>query len=237
MKFVLTGAAGKMGRAVLKILPSFQGVSLFAAIGEKGDPALGKPIFRNIKLESDVSKFIEGCDCVVDFTNPAASTINLKLASAAKKPIVIGTTGHTADERAHILSASKVIPIVFSPNMSIGVNTMWKLIEIASGLLGKDYKVDIVETHHVHKKDSPSGTAKKMLEIVTDAGGKAEIKSIREGEVVGNHTITFSSPYEQLEITHRALSREVFAAGAIRAALWVVGKPAGLYDMENVLGM
>jgi 4-hydroxy-tetrahydrodipicolinate reductase len=266
---ILAGAAGRMGQAILNVLPSFRGISLRAAIAEKGHPQDGKPIYKNTRLTSDLSAVINDGDVLVDFTTAEVSINNLKMAAAVKKAAVLGTTGHSPEQRSEILSLSKIVPIVFSPNMSVGVNLMWKLIEESASALGKDYQIDIVETHHMHKKDAPSGTAKKMLEVVASSGGynlkkdvffhvedigrpasvgetspaeagrtkdsKISVKSIREGEVVGDHTILFTSPYERIEITHRAFSREVFAVGALRAALWIVDKPAGLYSMSDVL--
>ncbi|MBI2342132.1 MAG: 4-hydroxy-tetrahydrodipicolinate reductase [Deltaproteobacteria bacterium] len=239
VNIILAGAAGRMGQAILNVLPSFRGLSLAGAVAEKGHPKDGKPIYKNTRLSSDISGIINNGDVLVDFTTAEASINNLKIAAASKKPVVIGTTGHSPEQRSEILSLSKIVPVVFSPNMSVGVNLMWKLIEESASVLEKDYQIDIIETHHVHKKDAPSGTAKKMIEAVAASGGydlkKIKVKSIREGEVVGDHTILFTSPYERLEITHRAFSREVFAAGALRAALWVVDKKAGLYSMSDVL--
>ena len=257
IKIILTGAAGRMGQAFLKVLPSFTDIELIHAIDIKGHPQVGKKIYKNIKLETELEGVISESDVIVDFTTVESSMTNLKTAANCGKPIIIGTTGHTADDKGLIKALSKKIPIVYSPNMSVGVNGMWKLVEEAASLLGKDYQIDIVETHHVHKKDAPSGTAKKILEIVAQSGGfdlnkdvylhsdnvkgqekkKISVKSIREGEVVGDHTVIFTSPYERLEITHRAFSREVFANGALRAARWIVGKTPLLYDMSDVLGI
>lgn len=257
MKLILIGAAGRMGQAVLKVLPSFTDIELLHAIDMKGHPQAGKKIYKNVRLETELEGVVSESDVIIDFTTAESSMTNLKMAANAGRPIVIGTTGHTADDKGLIKSLSKSIPIVYSPNMSVGVNSMWKIVEEAVLLLGKDYQIDIVETHHVHKKDAPSGTAKKILDIVAQSGGfdlnkdvylhsdnvksqekkRISVKSIREGEVVGDHAIFFTSPYERLEITHRAFSREVFANGALRAARWIVGKPPSLYDMSDVLGI
>ena len=237
VNLILTGAAGRMGQAILSVLPGFRNLQLAGAVGAIGHPNIGKSIYKGVKLTGDLSSIIKDGDVVIDFTGAESSVTNLKIAASAKKPVVIGSTGHDSNQRAELVSLSKKIPIVCSPNMSVGVNTMWKLIEMTTLALGKNYQIDIVETHHIHKKDAPSGTAKKMLEIVAEAGGHSSVKSIREGEVVGDHTIIFTSPYERLEITHRAFSREVFAVGALRAAEWVIGKPAGLYDIGDVLNI
>lgn len=254
---ILTGAAGRMGRAVLNVLPNFSGLHLVGAVDVVGHPQIGKAIFRNIKLSSDLAAVIKGGDVLIDFTSAESSVTNLKMAISAGMPVVICATGHNEDQKAEINALSKKAAIVFSPNLSVGVNVMWELIKKTAAILGKEYQIDIVETHHIHKKDAPSGTAKKILEVVAASGGynlnkdvffhmegsempegkKIKVKSIREGEVVGDHTIVFTSPYERLEITHRAFSREVFAAGALRAASWIIGKKAGLYDMGDVLAI
>lgn len=245
IKISLFGAAGRMGGAILNVLPSFKNIALAHAVESADFPHTRKNTGKEMDLEHDHSHAFDDIDVVIDFTGSESSITNLKFAAASHKPIVIGATGHNAEQKAHILSASKIIPIVLSPNMSVGVNTMWKLIEEAADILGKDYKIDIVETHHVHKKDAPSGTAKKMIEALggrekegrwmMEDGREVKVRSVREGDVVGDHTITFTSPYEKLEITHRAFSREVFAVGALKAAEWIVGKKPGLYGMENVL--
>ncbi len=264
INLILIGSAGRMGQAIINVLPNFPKLTLIAAIEAKGNRSLGKAAFENIKFTSDLSEKLGGADVMIDFTSAEPSITNLKMAASAKKPVVIGTTGHDSEQKGQILSLSKVVPIVYSPNMSVGVNTMWKLIGDAAQVLGRNYQIDIVETHHIHKKDAPSGTAKKMLELLAERGGysldkdvffhlegsplpkgerakgegaKVRVKSIREGGIVGDHTIIFTSPYERLEITHRAFSREVFAMGTLRAAEWVVGKPAGLYSMKEVLSI
>lgn len=239
IKLILTGAGGRMGTAVLSLLPSFKKIQLTAAIEVKGHPNLGKNVCEGVKLSSDLSAALKNSDVLLDFTGAESSINNLKMASSANKPIIICATGHDSDQRANIVSISKIIPVVCSPNMSVGVNVMFNLVKEAAGYLGKDYKIDIVETHHVHKKDAPSGTAKKLLEAAVESSGykptQIPVKSIREGEVVGDHTITFSNPYEILEITHKAMSREVFANGALKAVEWIVGKKPGLYGMGDVL--
>lgn len=266
---ILTGAAGRMGQAIINVLPNFPKITLIAAIEAKGHRSLGKAAFENIKFTSDFSEKIADADVIVDFTSAEPSISDLKMAASAKKPAVLGATGHDPEQKGQILSLSKVIPVVYSPNMSVGVNIMWELIGDTAQALGRNYQIDIVETHHIHKKDAPSGTAKKMLDILAERGGYSldkdvffhlegqgveggsggalsppangkqgiRLKSIREGDVVGDHTIIFTNPYERLEITHRAFSREAFASGALRAAEWVVGKPAGLYSMKEVLNI
>lgn len=215
-KLVVIGSAGRMGQAIIKIIPNFKEAVLAA----------------EVDLSGNLADALKKGDVAIDFTNAAASIENLNAVVAAGKPLVIGTTGHDEKALMKIANAAKIVPIVYSPNMSVGVNAMWELIGRAAGLLGKGYDVEISETHHAGKKDAPSGTAKKMAEI---SGGNVPIKSLRKGDVVGEHTIVFKNNYESLEITHKAFSREVFAVGAVRAALWVADKKPGLYGMGDVL--
>ena len=152
---------------------------------------------------------------------------------------MIGTTGLSLPEQGRVKEAAKKIPVVFSPNMSVGVNLLFKMIADAARVLGAEYNVGIVEAHHIHKKDSPSGTAKEMARIIKAEKGDIEvpIESVREDEIVGEHTVTFDSDVDLIEITHSAKSRDIFAKGALKAAKFVVGKPAGLYTMKDVLGL
>jgi len=250
-----------MGQAILNVLPGFKELELVCAIDSAGHPSIGKTVYKNIKLtgnlvcQSNSPKPI----VLVDFSTTDSAITNLKKASSAGVPAVIGVTGFSAEQSSEITAMSRIVPVVISPNMSVGVNVMWKLIEASARVLGDGYKIDIIETHHAHKKDAPSGTAKRMIDIVMNQGvihavvsrdpanavgcggdrsknkKKINVKSIREGEVVGNHTIIFMGPYESLEITHKAFSREVFAMGALKAAVWVAGQKPGMYDMGDVL--
>lgn len=177
-------------------------------------------------------------EVLIDFTLPEAASLHLTLAQQNKKPLVIGTTGLSTQQHKQMEAAAKTIPIVYSPNMSIGINVLFRLIETASKTLGETFQVEISETHHIHKKDSPSGTARAMGLIVEKmTGKKPPIDSIREGEVVGEHSIVFGSEFEHLALFHRALDRKVFAAGALRAAEWILDKKPGLYSMQEVLGI
>jgi 4-hydroxy-tetrahydrodipicolinate reductase len=183
---------------------------------------------------------IQTCDVAIDFSTAAAINEICKLALKHKRPLVIGTTGHSAAQKESIRSTASSIPIVFASNFSAGVNVLFWLSGKAVKLLGEDFHPEIVETHHQMKKDAPSGTAKTLAEIIkTEKGGDEEIpvRSIREGEVVGEHTVILSGPGERLELMHKASSRETFASGALAAAKWVVDKPPGLYSMQDVLGL
>jgi len=180
---------------------------------------------------------IKICDCLIDFSSAAALPANIKYLREFKKPAVIGTTGLNPVDLENIKSAAKEIPIVFSPNMSVGVNLLFRLLKEAARVL-EGYQARIEETHHIHKKDAPSGTAKEIMRIINQEGFMVKLGDIaanRRDEVVGDHKITFESQVDKLELFHSAKTRDIFAQGALVAAKWVVGKPAGLYSMEDVL--
>ena len=181
---------------------------------------------------------IETGEVVIDFSTPPATLKHIEICEKNKKPIVIGTTGFTPEQKKNIGASAKKIPVILSSNMSIGVNVLWHLIAEASKTLGPDFNISISETHHIHKKDKPSGTAKTMSEVVEQIRKNLpRIESIREGEVVGDHTILFETARECLKITHHAKAREIFAEGAITAARWILDKKPGLYDMRDVLSL
>ncbi|MBI5418790.1 MAG: 4-hydroxy-tetrahydrodipicolinate reductase [Deltaproteobacteria bacterium] len=260
------GAMGRMGRAVLGVLASRpSGLALSAAVEVPGHPLLGQDAFEaagagkaGVAITDDFSRAISDADVAIDFTHAASSVGHARRAAAAGKAIVIGSTGFTPEQLAEVRGAAKGIPCVLSPNMSVGVNLMFKVAADVARVLGEDYDVEIVEVHHRFKKDSPSGTAVKLADSVAEALGR-EMKdvgvygrkgivgertrneigvfAVRAGDVVGEHTLIFGGIGERFEITHRAHSRETFARGAVRAAAWVVGKPNGLYDMRDVLGL
>lgn len=220
----LIGAKGRMGLAIAEL----------AADNEKIE----------IAAECDIGDSIEdvgsGADVIIDFSHAAATADVCRVAQNNGKPLVIGTTGHSPEQKKIVESAARDVPVVFASNFSVGVNVLFALGAKAADLLADDFDVRIVETHHTGKKDAPSGTAKTLADIIRTARQNDEaipIESIREGEVVGNHTVCFTGPGERLEFTHRASSREIFARGALRAAEWIVGKPAGLYSMRDVLGL
>lgn len=222
MKLIVCGAKGRMG-------------SLLCSLAEKDKEwEIAGRVDLNLLLEKVIAKG----DVIVDFTLPEAAASHIQQAQRHRKPIVVGTTGLNPTQQGVIQEASRSIPIVFSPNMSVGVNILFRLTELAAAAFGKDYKIEISETHHTHKKDAPSGTAKRMGEIVEKIRGeKPPIQSLREGEVVGDHTIVFGNEREHLAIMHRALDRAVFAQGALKAAKWVLRQRPGLYTMADVLGL
>ncbi|MDQ3117873.1 MAG: 4-hydroxy-tetrahydrodipicolinate reductase [Verrucomicrobiota bacterium] len=223
LRVVLIGANGRMGKAVA------------AAAGK--DPVL--TIAREIGRGDALEAALDDCEVVIDFSLAQATEAVCRACAAKGKPLVLGTTGHSAAQKALIASAAEKIPLMYAANFSVGVNALFSLARRASELLGKEFDVEVVELHHRTKKDAPSGTAKRLLEILQEERGPAEIPAhaVRAGDIVGEHTVLFAGPGERLELTHRAASRETFAVGALRAARWVVGRPAGLYSMENVLGL
>jgi 4-hydroxy-tetrahydrodipicolinate reductase len=224
VRILLIGSKGRMGRTIADLA--------------KNEPNI--EIVAQCDLGDAIEPPMKDCDVAVDFSNADAIDGICRAALRDGKPLVIGTTGHSAEQRGIIERAAVSLPIVFASNFSVGVNALFWLSVKAAELLGGDFEPEIVETHHTMKKDAPSGTAKTLAEIIKKRGrihSEIPIKSIREGEVVGDHVVTFIGPGERLELIHRAASREIFARGALRAARWVVGKPAGLYSMQDVLGL
>jgi len=256
IRVAVCGASGRMGRLVVRQVAMQKDMKLVAAVDTPGNPMekkdaglvagvakLGVAILGSDKLDKIISS--SNPDVLVDFTVAEASVQNIRAAARAGVSLVVGTTGFTPKQKNEIDAAIKKgkIRAVISPNFSVGVNVFFKTVEDTARLLGKDYEPSIVEIHHVHKRDAPSGTALKIAEIVSGELGmekeKIRIKSIREGEVVGEHTLVLSSLYEQMEIMHRAKSREAFAAGAVKAARYIAkkGKPGVIKDMRDVLGL
>jgi 4-hydroxy-tetrahydrodipicolinate reductase len=224
VRVLLIGSAGRMGKTIANLVKGDPNVAIVAQcdLGDRIEPAMAK---------SNVA---------IDFSQADAIEEICLAANHRRQALVIGTTGHSPRQRETIETAAKNIPIVFASNFSIGVNTLFASARHAAELLGCEFNIEIVETHHRMKKDAPSGTAKTLAQILKQARKRDDeiaIQSIREGDVVGDHTVIFTGPNERLELTHRAGSREIFARGALRAAQWVVGKPPGLYSMQDVLGL
>lgn len=221
MKICVSGSKGKMGARIIELSKDDSGLELVGAF-DAGDDA-------EVPMAS--------CDCLIEFTSPAATMEHLAVCERLGKAIVIGTTGLSDADKETIKATSKKIPVVFSPNMSVGVNLLFKMISDAAKTLGPEYHVEIVEAHHAEKKDAPSGTAKEMARIVKENKHDAHvpIESIREDEIVGEHTITFDSDVDTIEITHSAKTRDIFAKGALKAAKFLAGKTNGLYTMRDVL--
>ena len=223
-RVLLIGAAGRMGKAIADLA--------------NGDPKID--IIARCDLGDPIEPAMTNCDVAIDFSHAGAITEICAAALQHRKPLVIGTTGHSTEQRGTIEETAQSLPIVFASNFSVGVNVLFWLTRKAAEQLGDDFDVAIVETHHKMKKDAPSGTAKTLAEVLKakeKTGREIPIQSIREGDVVGEHTVVFSGPGERLELTHRAASREIFARGALRAAEWIVSQPPGLYSMQDVLGL
>ena len=255
LKLVVSGAAGRMGKAIIGLLPEYPQVSLAGALEREGHPDLGREILAGIRISADVEKTLSGSDVLIDFTTPPATLNHLKVCRRLKKGIVIGTTGFTEPELAEIRAASAEAPVLISPNMSLGVNLLFRLVsEVAEKLPG--YQVEIIEAHHDQKVDAPSGTAKKLAETVAAAHGddlaavavygrqgrpgprkpsEIGIHALRLGDVVGEHTVIFAASGERIELTHKAASRNNFASGAITAALFLSKQKPGLYSMADLL--
>ena len=223
LRILLVGAKGRMGQAIEDEVKSPQSNLIIAHRCQRGDCIEDKT---------------EGVDVIIDVSHAEITDALCSACTKDRIPVVIGTTGHSAEQRAAIQIAARTASIVLASNFSIGVNALFALTRRASQILGGEFNREIIETHHRMKKDAPSGTAKTLAEILReDGGGEIPIQSIREGEIVGQHTVVFAGPSERLELTHHAESRAIFARGALRAARWVVGRPAGLYSMQDVLGI
>jgi len=224
IKLCVSGSKGKMGSKIIELA--------------KDDADLQVSGEFDV-VEENPEAFIEGCDCLIEFTTPQATMEHLGLCEKHKKAVVIGTTGLSDGELKKVEESSAKIPIVFSPNMSIGVNLLFKMVKDAAKVLGHDYNIEIVEAHHAEKKDAPSGTAKEIARIIREERPdiKIPIESVREGEIVGEHTITFESGVDVIEVTHSAKTRDIFAKGALQAAKFAAGKKHGLYTMKDVLAL
>lgn len=262
-KVAITGAAGRMGRALVEACHKQDGVTLTAAIERPGTTAAGADAGELAGVGKQgvaVGTSLEGTDfdVLIDFTSPEATLANLAFCHRHRRHMVVGTTGFDDAGKAKIAAAARDIPIVFAPNMSVGVNLCFRLLDIAAKVLGDSVDVEIIEAHHRHKVDAPSGTALRMGEVVAKALGRKlpdcgvyarhgitgarppkaiGFSTIRAGEIVGEHTVMFADSGERIEITHRSESRMNFANGALRAARWLAKQPPGLYDMQDVLGL
>ncbi len=262
-KIAIAGAAGRMGRTLVEACAKGEGVQLVAAIEKPGNPEIGKDAGELAgvgKLGIAICDSLQGLDfdVLIDFTRPDATLAHVQHCREAGKKMVIGTTGLDASAKQRIHEAAEDIAIVFAPNMSVGVNLCFTLLDTAARVLGEEADVEIIEAHHRHKADAPSGTALRMGEVVAKARGRdlkacavyarqgmtgerargtIGFSSIRAGDIVGEHTVLFADGGERIEITHRAASRLTFANGALRAARWLTDCNKGLYDMQDVLGL
>ncbi len=242
IRLLINGSKGRMGRALVSCAAE--------------DPELDIP--AEVDEGDDFSSALVACDSVIDFSYAPATAAVAEACAKAQKTLVIGTTGHSEADRLRIVHSAEMIPIVFAPNYSVGVNTLFWLTKKAAEILGPEFDLEVVEMHHRLKKDSPSGTARKLAEILAEVrnlsyasdvrhgrvgmpgertGAEIGMHAIRGGDVVGDHTVIFANVGERVELTHKASSRDTFAKGALRAAKWAAEQPAGLYDMQDVLGL
>lgn len=265
MNIAVTGAAGRMGRALIAACDLNEQARLSAAIERPGNTLVGSdagdlaglgPL--NVRVTDNLDAVAGDFDTLIDFTAPEATLQNLETCVKHGRNIVIGTTGFDEAGKQKIAEAAATIGIVFAPNMSVGVNLCLKLLDTAARILGDDVDIEVIEAHHRHKVDAPSGTAIRMGEVVAHALGRdlsecavygregitgarsrrtIGFETIRAGDIVGDHTVLFAAEGERVEITHKASSRMTFANGAVRAANWLQQQPAGLYDMQDVLGL
>lgn len=240
LSILINGSKGRMGQA-LAASARDMGLTVGAAIDVGGD----------------LAGALKQTDVVVDFSSHAATRAVLEAAVAQNKPVVLGTTGHSAEEKKHLLALAAKVPCVWAGNFSVGVNLLFALTRRASAILGSDYDAEVIEMHHRFKKDAPSGTAARLLEIILEerklnasalrhgregivgerTSTEVGIHALRGGDVVGDHTVMFAALGERVELSHKASDRGIFARGALRAAQWVVTQPPGVYDMQDVLGL
>ncbi|MBF0217917.1 MAG: 4-hydroxy-tetrahydrodipicolinate reductase [Gammaproteobacteria bacterium] len=266
LKVAVTGAAGRMGRTIIEAIHISEGLSLGAAIERQGSSLIGADAGEvagigkiGVTICDNLAAVSNDFDVLIEFTLPEPTLRHLLICRDAKKAMVIGTTGFDPAGKEEIHHSAKLIPIVFAPNMSVGVNLSFKLLEIAAKVLGDEVDIEIIEAHHRHKLDAPSGTALAMGEVVAKSlgrdlascavygrQGRSEqerqpqtigFETIRAGDIVGEHTVMFAATGERLEITHKASSRMTFAKGAVRAAHWLADQPPALYTMQDVLGL
>jgi 4-hydroxy-tetrahydrodipicolinate reductase len=264
VKLAIAGSSGRMGRMLIEAALHTEEVELVAALDRADSAWIGRDagesdgIKTGVAISVDVDAAFALADCMIDFTRPEATLLHLQAARRAGKAMVIGTTGFKPEEKAIIAEAAQSIPIVCAPNMAVGVNAVFKLLEVAAQILSSGYDVEVYEAHHRFKIDAPSGTALRMGEVVAKTLGR-DLKdcavygregvtgerdantigfaTVRGGDIVGDHTVTFAALGERVEISHKAGSRMPYATGSMRAALFLQGKPHGLYDMQDVLGL
>lgn len=264
VRVAIAGASGRMGRMLIEAVQRQPGVVLSAALEREDSPFVGRDAGElvgsacGVMIGSEVEAAMQVSDCLIDFTRPEATLAHIAVVRQLKKAMVIGTTGFKPEEKALIAQAAAEVPLVFAPNMSVGVNAVFKLLDVAAKILASGYDVEVFEAHHRFKVDAPSGTALRMGEVVADALGRdlreaavygregvtgersAEtigFATVRGGDIVGDHTVMFCGLGERVEISHKAGSRMPYATGALRAAAFLKGKSSGLFDMQDVLGL
>jgi len=257
MKVAIAGAAGRMGQALIEAVRAERELQFSAGLEAKGNPAVGRQV-DGVAITSELDAALRAADLLIDFTRPEATLAHVRACRDQGKRMVIGTTGFSAAQKKEIDAAATAIPIVMAANFAVGVNALYKLAESAARILGEGYDVEIIEAHHRQKVDAPSGTALQLGRIVAQALGRDLAKSaahgrhgepgarpsgeigfhaVRGGDIVGEHTVLFAGVGERVELTVRSQSRMTYAAGAVRAAKWLRGRPAGVYDMFDVLAL
>ena len=265
VKVAVAGACGRMGKEIIKAIFEDPEVELASAFERKDHPQIGTDAGQvagvgelGVKIIDDASSAIAQAEILIDFTYPAPTIEHLEICAEKGKGAVVGTTGLSEVQKERLKSLAEKIPILYSPNMSVGVNLLFALVRKACEVLGRDYDLEVIEAHHRLKKDAPSGTALRLAEILAEVRGwelnevacyKREgaigerpkeqigIQTIRAGDIVGEHTVLFATTGERIELTHKASSRQTFARGALRAVKWLKGKPKGLYSMQECLGI
>lgn len=264
MKIAIAGASGRMGRMLIETVLAADDAQLVGALDRAGSPTLGQDAGAflgrdtGVAITADLDVALSNADFLIDFTRPEGTLEHLVAAQKHGVKMIIGTTGFSEDEKVQLAKAAEQNAIVFAPNMSVGVNATFKLLEVAAKILNTGYDIEIIEAHHRHKVDAPSGTALRMGEVVADALGR-DLKecavygregvtgerdpstigfaTIRGGDIVGDHTVLFAGIGERIEITHKSSSRQSYAQGSLRAARFLVERKTGLFDMQDVLGL
>jgi len=265
LRIAVAGVTGRMGKIIVEAIFKSEEAVLGAASVRANSQHLEEEVggfcglpSQDVYAVDNFADALDDFDVLIDFTSPAATMHHLEICLSGKKKMVIGTTGFSDEQKSAIQAASNEIPIVFAPNMSVGVNLCLKLLDQAARVIGEDSDIEIIEAHHRHKKDAPSGTALRMGEVVADALGRnlddvavygregqigerdkntIGFESIRAGDIVGDHTVLFAGDGERIEITHKSNSRMTYAAGSVKAALFIQNQKSGLYDMQDVLGL
>ncbi|MFA6312103.1 MAG: 4-hydroxy-tetrahydrodipicolinate reductase [Sterolibacterium sp.] len=264
LRIAIAGASGRMGRTLIEAVAQAEDTVLAAALDQPGSALLGKDAGElvgapcGVRIDDDIEAALARADCLIDFTRPEGTLRHLAACRRRGVHMVIGTTGFDADGKQAIEAAARDIPVVFAPNMAVGVNLVFRLLDVAARALSEGYDVEVIEAHHRHKVDAPSGTALRMGEVVAAALGRdlAEcavygreghtgerpatqigFSTVRGGDIVGDHTVLFAGTGERIEITHKAASRMPYAMGALRAARHMRGRASGLFDMQDVLGL
>jgi 4-hydroxy-tetrahydrodipicolinate reductase len=264
IRYAIAGAAGRMGRMLIEAIWANPNAELASALEQSSCTMLGRDagetmgFTTGVKLSADLDSALTDADCLIDFTRPEGTLAHLSACLRHRVSMVIGTTGFDVDGKAAISEAASSIPIVFAPNMAVGVNAVFSLLDAAARILNEGYDIEVIEAHHHHKVDAPSGTALRMGEVVANALGRdlsecavygrqghtgerpakqIGFSTVRGGDIVGDHTVMFAGIGERIEITHKSGSRMPYAHGALRAGAFLRGKGCGLYDMQDVLGL